>query len=364
MSSGVRKIRTAILGVVGLALLIVIVAWLSGAFKEKVAPGREAAAGGATTGPVVEVRGRLVPQITRAAGTVRAVHETAVGSRLLAHIEKVHVTAGQAVANGAVLVELDKADLEARREQAQANLDAAQARRSKANNDLEKVTELSQRGAATQRELYDAQRAAEVAQADVVAGEQALAEVGAQLEYATVRSPIDGIVIDKLVEEGDLARPGQTLVTLYQPDRLQLVAPVPERVALELKVGDIVDVEIEAIGMQCHGQVSEIVPQASPASRSLMVKVTGPCPPGVFSGMFGRLLISQGEREQVLVPATAVGRVGQLEMVQVLEEGDAPGGGQVARRRFVRTGQSIDGDIEILAGLEPGEKVLETFFAD
>jgi len=364
MSSPGRKIRTAILAIIGLAVLVVVIAWLSGAFEEKVSPGRGAAVAAAIEGPIADVEVRTVPRITRAVGTIRAVHETAIGSRLLAHIEKVHVTAGQAVANGAVLVELAKADLEARRHQAQANLEAAQARRSKASNDLEQVTELSQRGAATQRELYDAQRAAEVAAADVTAGEQGLAEVQAQLEYATVRSPIDGIVIDKLVEEGDLARPGQTLVTLYQPDRLQLVAPVPERVALGLKVGDIVDVEIEAIGMQCHGQVSEIVPQASPASRSLLVKVTGPCPPGVFSGMFGRLLISQGEREQVLVPRTAVGKVGQLEMVQVVEEGDGPGGGQVARRRFVRTGQGIDGDIEILAGLEPGEKVLETFIAD
>lgn len=363
MSSLGRKIRTAILAIIGLAVLVIVIAWLSGAFEEKVSPGRGAVIAAAIEGPIADVEVRTVPRITRAVGTVRAVHETAIGSRLLSHVEKVHVTAGQAVAKGSVLIELDKADLEARRHQAQANLEAARARRSKASNDLEKVTELSQRGAATQRELYDAQRAAEVAAADVTAGEQGLAEVQAQLEYATVRSPIDGIVIDKLVEEGDLARPGQTLVTLYQPDRLQLVAPVPERLALGLKVGDIVDVEVEAIGMQCQGQVSEIVPQASPASRSLLVKVTGPCPPGVLSGMFGRLLISEGERRQLLVPASAVRRVGQLEMVQVIDEAEG-GEGSIARRRFVRTGQRVDGKVEILAGLDEGERVLETFIAD
>ncbi|MDY7109530.1 MAG: efflux RND transporter periplasmic adaptor subunit [Planctomycetota bacterium] len=367
MSSIARTLRTAMVAIIGLAALAVVIAWLSGAFKEKVEPGRGEVVAAAIDAPVVEVEVRTVPRITRAVGTIRAVHETAVGSRLLAHVEKVHIVAGQAVDEGDVLIELDQADIEARQRRVQANLEAARARLSKAREDLDRVTKLSRGEAATQREVYDAQRAVEVAEADVNAAEQALAEAEAELEYATVRSPITGIVIEKFVEEGDLARRGETLVTLYQPDRLQLVAPVPERLALGLSVGDTVDVEIEAIGMRCHGQVSEIVPQASPASRSLMVKVTGPCPPNVLSGMFGRMLIAEGQRRQLLVPATAVRQVGQLEMVQVVtppgdEEKDEAGA--ITRRRFVRTGERVDDKIEILAGLEPGERVLETFIAD
>jgi membrane fusion protein (multidrug efflux system) len=367
MSRIVRSIRTAIAAIIGLVILAAVIAWLSGAFEEKVEPGRGEVMAAAITAPIAEVELRTVPRITRAVGTIRAVHETAVGSRLLAHVKKVHVVAGQAVEEGDVLIELDQADIEARQRRAQANLEAAGARLSKARDDLGRVTELSRGEAATQREVYDAQRAVEVAEADVNAAKQALAEVEAQLEYATVRSPIDGIVIEKFVEEGDLAKPGETLVTLYQPDRLQLVAPVPERLALGLNIGETVEVEIEAIGMRCHGQVSEIVPQASPASRSLLVKVTGPCPPGVLSGMFGRMLIAQGERRQLLVPATAVRQVGQLEMVEVVtraEDGEGGEDGVITRRRFVRTGERVDGKVEILAGLEPGERVLETFIAD
>jgi membrane fusion protein (multidrug efflux system) len=366
MSRIARTIRTAVAAILGLAILVVIIAWLSGAF-EKVEPGRGEVVAAAIRAPIAEVELRMVPRITRAVGTIRAVHETAVGSRLLAHVERVYVFAGQSVEKGQILIELDKADIEARQRRAHANLEAAQARLSKAREDLDRVTELSRGEAATQREVYDAQRAVEVAEADVNAAGQAMAETDVQLEYATVRSPITGIVIEKFVEEGDLARPGETLVTLYEPNRLQLVAPVPERLALGLSVGDTVEVEIEAIGMRCRGQVSEIVPQASPASRSLMVKVTGPCPPGVLSGMFGRLLIAEGERRQLLVPATAVRQVGQLEMVQVVTEAENEErgeGGAITRRQFVRTGERVDGKVEILAGLEPGERVLETFIAD
>jgi RND family efflux transporter MFP subunit len=363
MSKVGKWIRTAVIAIVGLAVLVLIVAWLSGVFKAKVGPGRTVVETAPVTGEVVAVAERLVPRQISAVGTIKAVHETSVGSRILAPVERVHVTAGQHVAVGDVLVELDKADLMARRQQAAANVDSAQSNLTKAVNDRQRIVEAFRNGAATQRELSDAQRGEEVAQAAVQAAQQGLIEVQSQLEYATIRSPINGIVIDKLVEEGDLARPGQTLVTLFEPNRLQLEAAVPERLAMKLKVGDTVGVEIEAIDLHCHGQVSEIVPQASPVSRSLLVKVTGPCPPGVFSGMFGRLIIPEGQREQLLVPTTAVRTIGQLEMVQAVS--DEPGRNgqtvQAAHRRFVRTGEVVGDRIEILSGLEAGEKVLAVF---
>ncbi|UCD75240.1 MAG: efflux RND transporter periplasmic adaptor subunit [Phycisphaerales bacterium] len=363
MSNVAKTLRTVVLSVVGLVLLVLIVAWLSGVFKAKVDPGRTAAVPQTVTGPFATVERRLVPREIRAVGTIRAVHETSVGSRLLAPVQRVHVTAGQQVAAGEVLVELDKADLQARRQQAAANVDSANSNLTKAVSDQERIARAFQNGAATQRELTDAQRGEEMARAAVQAAEQGLVEVETQLEYATIRSPIGGIVIDKLVEQGDLARPGQTLVTLYEPNRLQLEAAVPERLAMRLKVGDTVGVEIEAIDLQCQGQVSEIVPQASPASRSLLVKVTGPCPPGVLSGMFGRLIIPEGQREQLLVPVGAVHTIGQLEMVAVVgltQDGEGRTV-QTAHRRFVRTGQAVDGRIEILAGLDAGEQVLAAF---
>jgi RND family efflux transporter MFP subunit len=354
-----RLLGRAAIAIGGLLVVVVLVAWLSGFFSSRVEPGREVAIAAPVSGPVVPVEVRTVPRIVRAVGTIRAVHETAVGSRLLAPVERVLVTAGQAVSAGDVLVELDQADLEARARQARANLDATTARRVQADDDLQRVLALHERGASSPRERDDASRAAEIAAADVQAAEQALAEVTSQLGYATIRSPIDGIVIDKLVEAGDLARPGESLVTLYDPNRLQLEAAVPERLALDLEVGEMVQVEIDAIDLRCGGQVSEIVPQAMPASRSLLVKVTGPCPPGVISGMFGRLLLADGERSQLLVPRTAVRQVGQLEMVQVVEDGPD---GPRARRRFVRTGEMVDGDqVEILAGLEPGERVAQVY---
>jgi len=349
-----KKITQLTSTVMGLIVLVLLIAWMSGFFIHKTPPGRTPLAQPAVSGRLVPVEVREVPRYMQAAGSIRAAHETTVASRLLARVRRVAVTAGQRVEAGDLLAELDQADLQARLLRARANVDAAKARLDQAQSDLEKITHLQDQGAATARELDDALRNRNVIQADLAASQQSLAEAQSELDYATIRSPIDGIVIDKLIEEGDLAKPGQSLVTLYDPKRLQLEAPVPERVAVGLAVGQSVGVRIDAIDLRCEARISEIVPQAAPGSRSMLVKVTGPCPPGVYSGMFGRLLIPQGTRQQLLIPAAAVRRVGQLEMVTVVGSGDDPS----TETRYIVTGETPGDQVEVLAGLAPNEHVL------
>jgi len=99
------------------------------------------------------------------------------------------------------------------------------------------------------------------------------------------------------------------------------------------------------------GTISEIVPEAQAASRSFQVKVTGPCPTGIYSGMFGRILIPLEDEDVLVVRAGAVRKVGQLELVDVVEGG-------TAQRRSIRTGRTLDGDVEVLSGLREGEQVV------
>jgi membrane fusion protein (multidrug efflux system) len=340
---------------------VLITAVMSGALSRKVAPGRTAQRIDVPQTVPYKVELRTVDRIASAIGTIRAVHETAVASRLLARVKRVHVSAGQRLNPDDVIVELDQADIEARIKEAEANIDAARSQQAQTESDLTKVQQLRSQGAATARELTDAQRAVEVAQANAMARRHNLEQAQAQLVYATVRSPIAGVVIDKFVEQGDMAQPGKTLVTLYDPDRLQLVASVPERLAVRLKVGQSATVRVDALDMDCQGHISEIVPQASPTSRSMLVKVTGPCEQGVYSGMFGRLLIVDGTRQQLLIPTAAVRRVGQLELVQVLAQDHDAATAAAATQRFVRTGETVGEFVEVLAGLAPGETVNATF---
>jgi RND family efflux transporter MFP subunit len=249
-----------------------------------------------------------------------------------------------------ILLRLDDTDLLARHKQAEAARDIAKATLENASAEYKRAQRLGS-GRAVSVEGFDrAATAFRTAQADVARNAQAVQESAALLAHATIRSPLTGVVIDKKVEVGDTVIPGQTLVTIYNPAKMQMLVRVREFLALKLRVGQKVPGRIESLGFEGEATISEIVPEAQAASRSFTVKVVGPCPPGAYSGMFGRISIPLEDEKILVVPAVAIRRVGQLEMVQVVEEGQL-------RRRHILTGRTIGADVEILSGLGPGKNV-------
>lgn len=358
-SGTAKAVWLSLVGVGFTVVVVVLLLWLAGVFHRKIAAGPEspAAAGARPVGPdvtLVPARVRRVPTVESAVGTIRAVHESAIAAKLLARVVEVNVQAGQEVHAGQVLARLDDTDLQAQRRQAEAGVAAAQAARHQARIEFDRVRDLFERAHASKTEFDQAETALKTATAEQQRAEQALAQVEAVLEYATIRSPMDGKVVDKLVEVGDTARPGETLLTLYDPTRMQLVANVRESLTQRLGVGQMIGVQIDAIARTCEGRISEIVPQAEAASRTFAVKVTGPCPPGVYSGMFGRLLIPLDEQDVLVIPRAAVRRVGQLDTIDVAEPTPQ---GPVLRRRVVQLGKPYDDEVEVLSGLRADEQV-------
>lgn len=348
-----RLLRGLGLAAVMAGVVVVLMLWLIGTFEPKIDESAIPAASGRPLGdrqaaPVVNVR---VPVTESAVGTIRPVHEVALASKLLAKVTEVNVRAGDLVKAGDVVVRLDDADIEARKQQAQAALAAAEAVRNQARIEFNRVQRLYEQNAASQIEFDRVNAELLSAEAELTRVQQQLEEAQTILSYAVIASPIDGLVIDKQVEAGDTVSPGQVLVKLYDQKRMQLVASVRESLTQRLKVGQSLPIAIDALGMECHGNISEIVPEAESASRTFSVKVTGPCPKGVYPNMFGRLIMPLGEEEVVVVPAQAVRRVGQLTVVDVVD-------GNTVRRRAVQLGRQIDEGYEVLSGLRPGESVV------
>ncbi len=333
--------------------VIVPLLWLAGEFTPKVPMDVSARLSQKTTitGQVVPVQAIRVPLVESAVGTIRAVHETSIGSKLLARVVEVHLKAGQKVNQGDVLIRLDDTDLQAKLHQAKAAVTAAEATRAQAALDEQRYERLAEAKAVSRQEYEKASTALRSAEAELRRVQEAVKEVQAMLDWATVRSPIDGIVIDKKVDSGDMVAPGQILVTLFDPKRMQLVASVRESLAHRLQVGQSIEVSIDGLNKQCSGQVSEIVPEAQSASRTFQVKVTGPCPTGIYTGMFGRILIPLEEEQLLVIPKQAVQTVGQLELVEVVEN-------DRTTRRAIRTGRTFDNQVEVLSGLRAGEKVV------
>lgn len=334
------------------AAVVVLMLWLAGKFEPKVPmSGAAKPVSVETQGSTVVVQPRSDMRYETAVGSIRAVHETSVGSRLLARVVEVNVKAGQKVKSGDVLIRLDDTDLKARLQQTKASLQSAVAAREQAAADEKRQAQLMEVRATTEQAHETAQTAVRAAEAAVAQAEETVKEVEATLDWATIRAPMDSVVIDKKVDVGDTVVPGHILVTLFDPKRMQLVASVRESLAHKLQVGQEIGVRVDGLGKRCEGTISEIVPEAQSSSRTFQVKVTGPCPPGIYAGMFGRIYIPLGEEHVLVVPRKAVRNVGQLELVEVVENDGLT-------RRAIRTGRVFGNDVEVLSGLEPGERVV------
>src|SRR5262245_59092011 len=342
------KLVLAAMMTAGVAAIVLV---LAGVFKPKVPTDRSVGQQSVTRDlPLAEVRLVRKPRLESAVGTVRAVHEAAVASKLLAKVVEVKVKAGQAVRRDEVLVRLDDADLQARLKQAEAALTAAKATQERTASEYKRARRLLGSGVVSPAECDQTTAAWRSATAEGERAQQAVRAAKVVLAHATIRAPITATVIDKRVEAGDTVGPGQVLLTLYDQTRMQLVVTVRESLAERLKAGQKIQGRLEALKHDCEATISEIVPQAQEASRSFTVKVTGPCPPGVYSGMFGRIFIPLEDEEVTVVPASAVFNVGQLDMVDVVSDG-------TVRRRIVQLGRRLGQDFEVLAGLTGGEKV-------
>ncbi len=185
--------------------------------------------------------------------------------------------------------------------------------------------------------------------------EQAKAELGqARLALADTRitAPMAGVVVERRVEPGNLASPGQPLLVLDDPRQYRLEAMVGESAMGRVRLGAVVPVVIDSLPRPVDGRVAELIPAADPASRSVIVKLDLPADLPLRSGMFGRARFPAGERKALVVPAAAVVERGQLSSLFVV------GADGVARLRLVTLGERHGERVEVLSGLTPGERIV------
>lgn len=325
----------------GVVAILILIVWSTGALNEKTPPGVvehqpgfELPAGAET----FTVKREPIPSRISVAGTVTSEEKIHISARVGGVVENVLVSAGDRVSAGQTLLKIDDREL---REQ----LTAAEAQLTRAESEFQRTRQLFAAQAATQQQMTDAESAFQSAQAQVEQWRVALT-------YHDIRSPIDGIVTDRRIEQGDLASPGQIMLALFNPDAMRLDAPVPVRLIERIKKGDRMDIELDQIATPLTGEVTEIVSEIDALSRTRMVRVRlDATDMEILPGTFGRLAIELTPRSGFRVPATSVFRVGQLEMAQRVQDGRVI-------RVMVRTGP-VEGDmVEVLSGLTDGDVIL------
>ncbi|MBN8730039.1 MAG: efflux RND transporter periplasmic adaptor subunit [Acidobacteria bacterium] len=314
-----------------------------------------------------------------ASGTVRARQTGTVASRLMAYVREVRVRAGDTVAAGQVVVTLDAKEMDTAVRQAEAMgveatnaqaevtqaIAAAQAQLELARVTHKRMTDLFNRKSITQQELDEATARLRMAEAQLAGANAKRNQVDARIQqaseatqsakiqrgYLEIRAPFAGRVTERLVEPGNLAAPGQPLLTIEQAGAFRLEVPVEEALLGAVRMGDRVPVFLESLEKELDARVVEIVPSVDALSRSFTVKLDLPGVSNLRTGMFGKARFPRGMRRALTVPSAAIREEGSLRYLMTVSGGRA-------RLRMVTLGGAREGSVEVMSGLTDGEQVV------
>jgi multidrug efflux system membrane fusion protein len=322
---------------------------------DKGQPGSPSLQGKVVPAHVETVRSRRLPVYAVLPGTVVSADRVEVSSRLTGYLYDLDVHEGQHVKKGQLLFAVDPTGVKAEIRRAKAELEKALATLDDASANYKRYKKLFS-GRATTRQEFDAvERAWKVAQGNYQAAQAALATARAQLKYAEVRSPFDGLVVAKRADKGQLASPGVPVLILENPNHLQVQLQVPEQAFVHLTLGQEIPIRFEGADFRMHrmtGPVERLVAAADPVTHTHLVKIGLPLRSRSFSGEYALVDVPLGEQEGIVVPSGAVHTRAGITGVFVVDAADR------ARFRMVTPGQQMNGGQVILSGLFPGDRII------
>lgn len=297
-------------------------------------------------------------------GTARAALESDLSFTVAGTVRRVTVSVGDSVGGGAPIAELDPSDYALQVQDAEAAARRAEAESRNAASTYERVQRLYENNNASASDLSSARAGAEAAEAALESARSRLALARSQLEDTRLNAPVAGRVAAVTVEEGENVRAGQTVAVLTSGSRMEVEVGIPEVLIARVGRGDRVGVRFDALGDRTlGGRVTEVSVTADDRMNTYPVTVLLDAPdPDLRPGMVGEVAFgfeAEGGGPRIFVPPAAVGQDRQGRFVYVLEPDPDPGSeaGSV-RRRPVRVGELTSGGLEILGGLEDGERVV------
>ncbi len=283
-------------------------------------------------------------------GTVVSEQQIQIASRLMGYIRDMPVREGDAVKAGQLLFTIDPADIEGQVSQAQAGLAQAGAALNDAKADFERFSNLYKDESIPKLQFDKVKLQYSIAQSQERAARAGLETAQSQLRYANVRSPIDGVVTQKMASKGDLASPGHPVLVVENQQKLMVQTTVSDETYSHLKLGGNALVEIS--GKEYKGIIERLVAASDAMSHTHLVKLAVPDAKGLVSGTFARVSFDVGSHQGILVPKSAILQRAGITGVFVVD------GKGIARYRMVRIGSERNGYIGIEAGLSPGERIV------
>ena len=275
-----------------------------------------------------------------AVGSLASNETVIIRSEIAGRIAKIGFKEGQDVVNGELLISIDDSIFRAEFNQAEARLKLSRA-------NYERAVDLERQGAGTQRALDEA--------ISKLQEDQATLDLArARLERTEIRAPFSGVIGIRKISPGDYITAGQEIVNLEAIDPIKVAFQVSEVLLQAVHAGQSVLVSVDAYpGERFVGEIYAIDPRIESSGRSINLRATLPNPDGrLRPGLFARIGIIFERREgAMMIPERALVPIQAQQNVFVVDD-------DVAYLRVVTIGGRVDGRVEILTGIEPGDTIV------
>ncbi|MBV6417227.1 MAG: Multidrug resistance protein MdtA [Steroidobacteraceae bacterium] len=284
-------------------------------------------------------------------GVVEAVRQATLSAQTSGRVAEVRHDVNDRVAAGAVLVRLSAVEQQAGVAAARAQLRAAEATLVEVEGNFGRYVDLYQRHYVSKAQLDQMRATRDAAQAARDAARAQVANTGQQSAYTTIRAPYAGIVSSRDVEPGESVGVGRQLMTLFSPDALRVEVSVPQSVAMQIRARPLARITFED-GRSVDARDVTVFPSADSATHAVTVRVQLPAlDPIPHPGGTAKVLFPAVE-ETVYprIPAATLVRRGEVTAVYVLA------GGRLSLRQL-RLGEESGGEVDVIAGLKPGEVI-------
>jgi RND family efflux transporter MFP subunit len=283
-------------------------------------------------------------------GTIEAVNQATVSAQTAGRITEILYDVNDVVPAGAVIMRLKGNEQRAGLAGAQAARTEAKARNAEAAATFQRISELYQRHVVSKSQLDQATANRDAAAARLSAAEAGLVTAREGVGYTEIRAPYGGVVTKRLVEVGESVSPGTPLMTGLSLRDLRVSTNIPQSIVMQVR--RLKQAAVYVGNQRIAAMKITIFPEVAAPSSTFRARLD--LPPGVLDlapGMYVKVGLVVGETDRILIPASAVVERSEVTGVYVL---DARG---QAALRYVRPGQRLADKLQILAGLENGERI-------
>ena len=289
-------------------------------------------------------------------GKIEAAKSANISTRMMGYVDKIYVNVGDKVNKGQLLMSVNNADVSAQLAQVNAGITEAEAAFTNAEKDFNRFSTLFKENSASQKELDDITANYNMAKARLESAKQMRNGVNAQMGYANIRAPFNGVVTNKFISAGDMANPGMPLMEVESPGKYQVLAMVPESEILAVKNDSEVAVQVKALNENVKGKVTEVSTSSKNTGGQYLVKVIlDKTDAQILSGMYATVQFPVARKttsSAVMIPVQAIVKKGQISGIYTVSQSNT------ALLRWLRLGRTFGDQVEVLSGLSADEQYI------